>query len=678
MMTWPVFNPVTDLPGVGVQTAAHLASLGLYSIYDLIYDYPFRYDDLTTIPLSQVQDGQKVVLQGVVATPPVVTRFGYRKSRLSFKLRIDHEVIMVNSFNQPWLAKSLELGQEIAVYGKYELASQRLTLFKKLATKRQDSGMAPIYPTNRHLRQPKLQQLIQKAIATNLPLPEVVPLALRTHYRLLDEAAIVQGMHYPRNQHDNQLAQRSAIFREFFLFQMQLAQLQVPGHQHATGFAKNYQVPELSRLTASLPFALSADQKQVLREILADLKAPKQMRRLLQGDVGSGKTIVAVYALYAAVTAGYQAAIMVPTELLANQHFHKISALLIPLGVRVALLTASTKPLERREIYQELTSGMINVVIGTHALIQSKVIFKQLGIVIIDEQHRFGVAQRQALIAKGNQPDVLAMTATPIPRTLALTVYGEMAVSEIHRLPAGRKPVQSRWCTSSQLDQVYAQMNAQLAEHFQIYVVTPLISDSETLNLKSAEDLFAKIKHDFPSQRVELLHGQLPADQKDAVMADFVSGEVNILVTTSVIEVGVDVSNANMMVIYNADHFGLSQLHQLRGRIGRGQTTSYCYFVADPKTDAGKARMKIVTSTRDGFKLAEADLKMRGEGNLFGKLQSGVPDFKVGDVVNHYSTMVVAQKEARKLALADPNLTQTAHAGLKAVLDYQQLSQMRE
>lgn len=672
-----LFAPVTDLKGVGTKTTAALGSLGIYSIYDLLFYFPFRYDELQTLPLDQIMDGQKVMLKGIVATEAFVSRFGYKKTRLSFKMRIDHDVIMVNFFNQPWLKNKIEIGQEVAIYGKYNVARQSLTAFKFVAAKENDSGMAPIYPVNRHVKQKKLVDLINVAIDDFIDqVQDIVPEKLRQEYRLLKDQVIIEKMHHPKNSHEAELAKRSAIFREFFIFELQLALLtRNDGKQ--MGYAKKYDLTEIAQLTKSLPFELSDDQKHVVNEIFADMHSDGQMRRLLQGDVGSGKTVVAVYAIFAAITAGYQAALMVPTEILATQHFKKIDELLRPLGVRVALLTGNTKTLERREIYRELTNGTINVVIGTHALIQDSVIFKKLGLVIIDEQHRFGVGQRQALINKGDQPDILAMTATPIPRTLALTVYGDMTVSEIHHLPAGRKPIISTWKTSSQMKEVYRQMQEQLNQGFQIYAVTPLITESETLDLKNAEELHEKLSHDFPDQKVVLLHGQMPGAQKDEITAAFAAGEINILVTTSVIEVGVDVANANMMVIYNADRFGLSQLHQLRGRIGRGQTQSYCVFLADPKTDSGKARMKIIASTNDGFKLAEEDLKMRGEGDLFGKAQSGLPEFRVGDVVNNYNTLVVAQKEARALVAADPDLSDPGHKALKQVLEYKQLEQNR-
>lgn len=672
-----VFAPVTNLKGVGIKTAAALGSLGIYSIYDLLFYFPFRYDELQTIPIDQIMDGQKVVLKGIVVTAAFISRFGSKKNRLSFKMQIDHEVIMVNFFNQPWLKDKIVIGKEIAVYGKYNIARQSLSGFKFVAAKENDSGLAPIYSVNRNIRQKKLVELINLAINDYLSeIEDIVPQEIRQKYRLLTEQEIIVQMHHPHNSYEAKLAKRSAIFREFFLFQTELAQLSEFGNQ-TKGIAKKYDLAEIAKLTMELPFELSDDQKKVINEIYADIHSEKQMNRLLQGDVGSGKTIVAIYVLFAAVTAGFQAALMVPTEILATQHFKKVEEFLNPLGVRVALLTGSTKVLERREIYRELLDGTINVVIGTHALIQSKVIFKNLGVVIIDEQHRFGVSQRQALSNKGCVPDVLTMTATPIPRTLALTVYGETTISEIHHLPAGRKQIISTWKTTAQMDQVYQLMQQQLAKGYQIYAVTPLITESEALDLKNAEELLTKLCHDFPKQKVVLLHGQMSGIKKDEIMTDFADGKIDILVATSVIEVGVDVANANMMIIYNADRFGISQLHQLRGRIGRGNSQSYCVFLADPKTETGKARMRAIAGTTDGFKLAKEDLKLRGEGDLFGKAQSGLPEFQVGNVINNYETLVVAHQIAFNLIKEDPKLEEPTHRTLKQVLKYKEIQQER-
>ena len=671
------FSPATDLKGVGVKTGEGLRTLGICSIYDLLFYFPYRYDELASLPLDQLMDGQKVMLKGIVATTPYQNFFGYHKSRVSFKMRIDHDIIMVNFFNQPWLTKQLEIGQEVAIYGKYNLAKQSLSAYKLVAKSHGDDGMAPVYSVNRHIKQKKLQSLIDEAIAEyGSQIGNAVPDWLRKKYQLMSDQELVEGMHHPKSPAQAKAARRSAVFREFFIFQMQMALMASSNRQHQ-GQAKKYDLKEIAALTKALPFDLSPDQKQAINEIFADMFVDRQMHRLLQGDVGSGKTIVAVFAIYGAITAGYQAALMVPTEILANQHFKKIDDLLRPFGVRVALLTGSTKAMERREIYKELADGTINCVIGTHALIQDKVAFKRLGLVIIDEQHRFGVSQRLALLNKGDHPDLLAMTATPIPRTLALTVYGDMDLSEIRHLPAGRKPIISSWKTSSEMDQVYALMHEQLAQGFQIYAVTPLISESATIDLENAEELYKKLAHDFPDQHVVLLHGQMSGEEKEEIMSQFSAGQIDILVATSVIEVGVDVANANMMVIFDADRFGLSQLHQLRGRIGRGQTQSYCVFLADPKTAAGKQRMQIVAATTNGFKLAEEDLKMRGEGDLFGKAQSGLPEFKVGNAVTDYKTLVAAKEVASEIVASDPDLAGDELADLKRVLDYNRLVQAR-
>ncbi|WP_297818763.1 ATP-dependent DNA helicase RecG [uncultured Lactobacillus sp.] len=666
-----LFGPVTTLKGVGAKTGEALASLGINSIYDLLFYFPFRYDELETLPLDQIMDGQKVLLKGTVVTEPFVSRFGYKKSRLSFKIQIGHDIVMVNFFNQPWLKDRLELGQDVAVFGKYNVARQSLSAFKFVAQKKSDSGLAAIYPVNRHVRQKKLQELIDQAIKEYLPeVKNVVPDEIRQKYKLETDQAIIQDMHHPKNAQMAKTAKRSAIFREFFLFQIQLAQMMSMRDSDAPGQAKKYDLKAIKELIDKLPFELSDDQKRVVNEIFADLHSKRQMRRLLQGDVGAGKTVVAVFAIYAVITAGYQAALMVPTEILAEQHFAKIAELLRPLGVRVALLTGDTKDLEKKEIYRELADGTINVVIGTHALIQDAVKFKNLGLTIIDEQHRFGVGQRNKLISKADSPDILAMTATPIPRTLALTVYGEMAVSSIRHLPKGRKPIISSWVTSNKLRDVLVQMQSQLDQGFQIYVVTPLIRESEKSDLKNAEDLQARLAKFFKNENVVLLHGQMSGQEKNDIMDAFANKKIDILVTTSVIEVGVDVANANMMVIFNAERFGLSQLHQLRGRIGRGQTQSYCVFVSDPPNEVGKQRMQIITNTSDGFKLAEEDLKLRGEGDVFGKAQSGLPQFKVGDVVNDYNALVIAQKEARAVIAQDQNLTSDQYKFLADVLKY--------
>lgn len=669
-MSLALFDDVSHLRGVGPKTAKALNGLGIFTVYDLLFYFPFRYEQLQTLPLASLQDGQKAVLKGIVVAPAYVGYFGYHRSRLSFKLKIDHAVVMVNFFNQPWLRKQIKVDQPLAVYGTFE--KKRLAVAGiKLLSAHSDDKMAPVYSVSQHLRQKTLVKLIKQVLPLAASVPSTVPEAIRQAKGLLADRQLILGMQKPKSVKEGAAARRSAIFREFFLFEMQLQEM-LAQTSLQQGKPKHYDLGAVNRLTASLPFELTHDQKQAVNRIFLDLKSPHQMRRLLQGDVGSGKTVVAVYAMFAVITAGYQACLLAPTEILAHQHFEKISQLLQPLGVRVALLTGATQSKEKEEIQAELANGTINIVIGTHALIQPAVKFQRLGLAVIDEQHRFGVQQRQTLLKKGQAVDLLSMTATPIPRTLALSIYGQTAVSEIRQMPAGRKPIKSAWVTSNQLRQVLIKMKATLQQGHQIYVVTPLIAASEKADLKNAQELQAKLAAYFQDQTVALLDGQMPGERKNQIMTAFAGGQIDILVATSVIEVGVDVANANLMIIFDADRFGLSQLHQLRGRIGRGQFQSYCYFVADPKTDLAKHRLEIVASTNDGFKLAAADLKLRGQGNLFGQAQSGLPSFQVGDVIQNNDLLVEAAQAAKEVLAADPKLAQPDHEFLAKVLKYMQ------
>ena len=401
----------------------------------------------------------------------------------------------------------------------------------------------------------------------------------------------------------------------------------------------------------TLPFPLTKAQQRVVEEIRSDMKSPYRMNRLLQGDVGSGKTVVAAIGLFATVTAGFQGALMVPTEILAEQHAESLHVMLEPVGLRTALLTSSVKGKKRRELLEALAAGEIDVLIGTHALIQDEVNFHNLGLVITDEQHRFGVEQRRVLREKGQHPDVLFMTATPIPRTLAITVFGEMDVSIIDELPAGRKAIETYWAKHQMLDRILVFMEKELRQGRQAYVICPLIEESEKLDsLQNVLDVHAMLTTHYANRfKVGLMHGRLSADEKDDVMKQFSRNEAQILVSTTVVEVGVNVPNATVMVIYDAERFGLSQLHQLRGRVGRGSNQSYCILLADPKTEVGKERMKIMTETNDGFELSEKDLELRGPGDFFGKKQSGLPEFKVADMVHDYRTLEVARDDAAKM-----------------------------
>lgn len=641
---------LATLPGVGPKRLDALKSLGIENIYDLLFYFPFRYEDMEAKSLDEATDQEKILLKGVVASDPVVFRFGYKKTRLNVRLLVENESIMVTFFNQPWLKDKFETGTETAVYGKWNENRRALTGMKVIDVNSDDS-IDSVYSVNKNIHQKTLVNMIKEAYDKyHDQIETVIPSYLLEKYKLMDDAQIVQGIHFPKGEEQSDEARRSAKFREFFLFQCGLQSIKLEDNQQNLGIEEKYDHEYLEKFIQSLPFALTDAQNRVVKEILDDMESDHHMNRLLQGDVGSGKTIVSVIAMLAAVTAGYQAAIMAPTEILAQQHFDKISKLLAPLKIRTGLLTGSQTKKEHDFIAGDIREGKTNVVVGTHALIQDSVDFKELGLIVIDEQHRFGVNQRKAMREKGENPDVLAMTATPIPRTLAITTYGDMDVSRIDQLPAGRKKIETYWIRSQKIEQMYQFVAKELSGGAQVYVVTPLISESEKIDLKNAELIYDKFTELFGQKyKIGLLHGQMPNDQKESVMNDFSAKKIDVLVSTTVIEVGVDVPNASVMVIYDANRFGLSQLHQLRGRVGRGEKQSYCILIADPKNEAAVERMKILTSTTDGFVLAEEDLKMRGAGDLLGSRQSGLPEFKVGNPINDINILEVAQEEAKRL-----------------------------
>ncbi|WP_430610805.1 ATP-dependent DNA helicase RecG [Enterococcus sp. DIV0876] len=643
-------QPLTVLKGVGEKRAQDLARLGIETIEDLLKYYPFRYEDIQERQLAEIQDQEKVTIKGIVVSPPVVNRFGYKKSRLQFRMMQDHDVFNVSFFNQPYLKDKVELSEEIAVYGKWDANRKALTGMKIIGSK-SDEEFAPIYHVNKSVRQSVLIELIKQAFADfGDQIPEILPQSLIEKYRLMNRGAAMFAMHFPKQPQDSHQAKRRVIFEEFFLFQMQIQGLKRSEKDAKNGLVIDYDVQRLKRFTRQLPFELTNAQKRVTNEICHDLKSPLHMQRLLQGDVGSGKTVVAAIALYATMTAGFQGALMVPTEILAQQHLESLNQLFDPLEVRTALLTGSTKTKERRAILAELAAGEIDIVVGTHALIQEGVEFAHLGLVITDEQHRFGVNQRKVLREKGYSPDVLFMTATPIPRTLAITAYGEMDVSIIDEMPAGRIPVETRWVRPPQFESILEWAQRELAAGHQMYVICPLIEESEMLDVKNATEIFEQLQSYFaPTYQVGMLHGKMKNHEKDAIMASFKENELQILVSTTVIEVGVNVPNATVMLIIDADRFGLAQLHQLRGRVGRGADASYCILIANPKNETGVARMKIMTETTNGFVVSEKDLALRGPGEVFGNRQSGLPEFAAADLVADAHILEVAQVEATEL-----------------------------
>lgn len=636
---------VDILPGVGPKRLDALHELGIFTIEDLIGYFPFRYEDLGERLPSETLDGEKVTFKGIVSAPAVVTRFG-KKNQTRFGLLIEHENIRVTFFNQPWIAQNIDIGQEIAIYGTYNAAKAALTGMKMINAS--TDALDPIYPSSKQITAKTIRHLIELAWAdVRGTLDSLVPKSIRDKYRLLDRNSEIEAMHFPVDMPAAKAARRSAAFEEFFVFQMRLQLLKL-ADQNFTGEGINYDTLALEKFETGLPFELTSAQQKVISEILQDQKRPRHMNRLLQGDVGSGKTVVAAMAMYAVVTAGMQAAIMAPTEILAQQHAVNLAQLFEKAGIflRVELLTSGLKVAARRQLLADLESGEIDILVGTHALLQPDVAFHHLGLAVIDEQHRFGVNQRAALRENGVNPDILAMTATPIPRTLSITAYGEMDVSVIDQLPTGRKAIQTRRMSHNQLDNAIAFVKKQIDDGAQAYVVTPLIEESESLDVQNATAMYEAMQLEFPQYNIGLLHGRLSNDEKKALMSAFKTNKIQILVATTVIEVGVDVPNATVMLILDADRFGLAQLHQLRGRVGRGHRQSYTILVADPKTDYGTARLDAMVETTNGFILAQRDLELRGSGDILGTKQSGVPEFVVGDPIKDLKMMEIAQQEA--------------------------------
>ncbi|MGT2929401.1 ATP-dependent DNA helicase RecG [Streptococcus dentasini] len=638
-------EPIAALKGFGPKSAEKFTKLGLYTIGDLLLYYPFRYEDFKSKSVFELVDGEKAVITGTVVSPANVQYYGFKRNRLSFKIKQGEVVIAISFFNQPYLADKIILGQEVAVFGKWDALKSSVTGMKVLAQVEDD--MQPVY----HLAQGVSQTALIKAIKAAFDsgaltaLPENLPSILLDKYRLLDRQSAVRAMHFPKDLAEYKQALRRIKFEELFYFQLNLQVLKSENKSESNGLAIAYDGEKVEKQIASLPFALTEAQKRSLSEILQDLRSGAHMNRLLQGDVGSGKTVIASLAMYAAYTAGLQSALMVPTEILAQQHFESLVTLFPSLNI--ALLTSGMKPAVKKAALAAVADGSVDMVVGTHALIQDSVTYHRLGLVITDEQHRFGVNQRRIFREKGDNPDVLMMTATPIPRTLAITAFGEMDVSVIDQMPAGRKPIITRWVKHEQLDTVLNWLKGELNQTAQAYVISPLVEESESMDLKNAVELHQELIDFFDDDlKIALVHGRMRNDEKEAIMQDFKDGHSQILVSTTVIEVGVNVPNATVMIIMDADRFGLSQLHQLRGRVGRGHKQSYCILVANPKNDVSKRRMSAMCETTDGFVLAEEDLKMRGSGEIFGTRQSGIPEFQVADIVEDYNIL----EEARKVA----------------------------
>lgn len=646
--------PVTEVNGIGAQRAGHLAQLGIHSLMDLFEYMPYRYEDYRVREISTAPHGETITVKGRVTGVPNVRWYGRKKSRLAVNIQTDGVWLTAVWFNQHYLKNKLTPEREVILVGKWDRQRLQLTVKRTLFSKKEQEALIgrlePVYSVAGPVRVEWLRKTIRQAFTQfGHRIEEILPRELMTRYKLMKRKEAMFVMHFPKNETEGHQARRRLAYEELFLFQLKLQIVRHYRKKRSNGIAKEVPRGELRRFISALPFSLTVAQRNVLQEALRDLSQPTAMHRLLQGDVGSGKTVVAATLLYANHMSGFQGALMAPTEILAEQHAQTLRRLLEPFDVQTALLVGSMTAREKREVIGMLQMGLVHVVIGTHALIQETVHFHRLGLVVTDEQHRFGVKQRALLREKGEEPDVLFMTATPIPRTLAITAFGDMDVSTIDQMPTGRKPVKTVWVKEHMLDRVWQFIREQLEEGNQAYVICPLIAESEKLDLQNAQDVFEQIKPVMEPYQTGLLHGKLPQKEKEEVMARFVSGQTNVLVSTTVVEVGVDVPNATVMVIYDAERFGLAQLHQLRGRVGRGEKPSHCILVADPKSEIGKERMRIMTETDDGFTVAQKDLEIRGPGDFFGVKQSGLPEFKVADVVQDYRILEVARTDAAKL-----------------------------
>ncbi|MEK3808970.1 ATP-dependent DNA helicase RecG [Bacillus sp. FSL H8-0547] len=652
----PLLQPVSAVKGVGPESAEVLGSMGILTVMDLIEYLPYRYEDYRLKDLADVQHDERVTVEGKVHSEPSLAFFGKKKSRLTVRILVGNYLISAVFFNQPYYKKKLELGSVVTVTGKWDKHRQTITANQIVfGPHAKEHEIEPVYSVKENMTVKTMRKLINHALTQFGPeIRNVIPEQLMEAYRLPAKKEAILTMHHPLKHEDLKHARRYFVYEEFLLFQLKMQALRKFQREQSKGVSHRIDGERLDGFIGSLPFPLTNAQQRVIDEILTDMKSAYRMNRLLQGDVGSGKTVVAAIAMYAAYLSGYQAALMVPTEILAEQHAESLTAIFSGFPVTAALLTSSVKGKKRRELLARVESGEIQFLVGTHALIQEDVQFSKLGLVITDEQHRFGVGQRKVLREKGENPDVLFMTATPIPRTLAITAFGEMDVSVIDELPAGRKKIETYWVKHEVLDRILKFIDKELMEGRQAYVICPLIEESDKLDVQNAIDVHSTLVHYYGDRwKLGLMHGRLSSAEKDEVMREFSENAVQILVSTTVVEVGVNVPNATVMVIYDAERFGLSQLHQLRGRVGRGSAQSYCILLADPKSETGKERMRVMTETADGFELSEKDLELRGPGDFFGRKQSGMPEFKVADMVHDYRALETARNDAAKLVQSE-------------------------
>lgn len=631
---------LSDVKGIGDKTLKLLNKLNIYNISDLVTYYPFRYDVLKKTNL----DSEKVVIDGVIVSAPIISYFN-KMNRLSFKIDINNNIINVVIFNRAYLKNNLVLNKTITVIGKYDKLKNTITASDiKLYDIGNSVNIEPVYHLTKGVSNTKLNTYINNALI-GYDEKDYIPEYIKTKYNFIEKKNAIYNIHNPKN---NTLLKNAILrtkYEELFLFMLKINVLKRRNNEFVTGYKRNIDTIKVNKFIDNLPFKLTTDQLSTIEDILKDLKEEKRMNRLIEGDVGSGKTIVSIISMYAVYTSNYQSALMAPTELLARQHFENITKLFISLNlnINVCLLTSSTKKSEKEKIYENIKKGEIDIIIGTHSIIQDDIEYNNLGLVITDEQHRFGVNQRNNLRNKGNMPDVLYMSATPIPRTYALTIYGDMDISIIKSMPSGRKKIITEVYDDEKIKDVLFKIKGELDKNHQIYVVSPLIeSEDDEKDIKKLEKNF---KLAFKNYNIGVLHGKMNSKDKEKIMNNFLNKEIDILISTTVIEVGVDVKNATMIVVFDAHKFGLATLHQLRGRVGRNDMQSYCILVSNKDSK----RLDIMKNVSDGFKLAEEDLKLRGYGDLFGTKQSGDMTFKIANLTKDYRMLLNAKDDSNEV-----------------------------
>lgn len=676
----PSQTPIQYVKGVGPAKANLLANLGIISVEDLLYFFPKRYEDRSRlVPISQLKIGEWQTVSGEIMARGGRKTWYTKKHIFETAVGDDSGRVFCVWFNQPYLDKYMTPGARVVLYGRVDFYKNRLQMISpeyEIINKEEESlnmnRIVGVYALTKGITQRYLRKIIRACLDEYAgALNDIIPESVRKRQRLAHITENIRAIHFPEDLAEQETAGRRASFEEFFLFQVSviLRRMSITQKQ---GVAHPINTDLIKAFSSSFAFDLTGAQKKAINEIAADMSKSTPMLRLLQGDVGSGKTLVAFFGCVAAVKAGHQAAVMAPTEILAQQHYKSFQSLFVQgafKDMRAALLISSMTKRERDSVLDRLSSGEIDVLIGTHALLQGTVAFKDLSYVVIDEQHKFGVKQRALLSSKGKNPDVLVMTATPIPRTLSLTLYGDLDVSVIDELPKGRGTIKTYQFPLDQSESVYGRVREWVKKGTQAYIVYPIIEESEKLDLKAATEMYEHfLKFEFKDLRVGLLHGGMDRNETNTIMQLFKEHKLDILVTTTVLEVGIDVANANVMVIEHAERFGLSQLHQLRGRIGRSDKNAICLLLADARTPEGQMRLQAIVSTTDGFKIAQEDLNIRGPGHYFGGFQHGLNELKMADPVTQLKVLEDARREASGILNADPKLVLPEHTVIKTVI----------